>query len=164
MGLIINQSIQKMITGYPTVSDKYNVMGGVLSGEKAVKFGELVKVSGTSGYYEPAAGATSVDEIAGFALATNVKLAEGFPGEVTQINPGEAFNLMMNGFIAAELDEEATEAKVTPNAKVYIVLETGKLTTADKASEGKIVELTGYTFTGIIETQGTAKVAEIFVR
>lgn len=164
MGLIINQSIQKMIPGYPTVSDKYNVAGGILSGSTAVKFGELVKVSGTAGYFEPAAGATDVANIAGFALATNVKLAEGFPGTVTQVNPGEAFNLMINGFIAAELDADATVAKVTPNAKVYIILATGKLTTADKAETTKVVELPGYIFTGVVETQGTAKVAEIFVK
>lgn len=163
MGLIINDSIQKMIVGYPTVSDKYNVSGGILTGDAPVKFGELVKFSDTAGYFEPAAGAASIDKIAGFALATNVKLAEGFPGEVTQINPGEAFNLMLNGFIAAELDEAATLSQVTPNAKVYVVLATGKLTTADKAASG-IVELTGYAFTGVTETQGTAKVAEIFVK
>lgn len=164
MGLIINQSIQKMIAGYPTVSDKYNVAGGILSGSTAVKFGELVKVSSTTGYFEPATSVTDVANIAGFALATNVKLAEGFPGTVTQINPGEAFNLMINGFIAAELDSEATVAKVTPNAKVYVILATGKLTTADKADTTKVVELPGYIFTGVIETQGTAKVAEIFVK
>lgn len=164
MGLIINDSIQKMIVGYPTVSDKYNVAGGILTGSAAIKFGELVKVSGTAGYFEPAAGATSADKIAGFALATNVKLTEGFASDVIQINPGEAFNLMINGFIAAELDSGATVANVVPNAKVYIVLETGKITTSDKASEGKIVELPGYIFTGIVETQGTANVAEIFVK
>lgn len=164
MGLIINDSIQKMMVGYPTVSDKYNVAGGVLTGSAAVKFGDLVKVSDTTGYFEPAAGATSVDKIAGFALATNVKLAEGFPGEVTQINPGEAFNLMINGFIAAELDSEATIANVVPNAKAYVILATGKITTADKADTTKVVELPGYIFTGVTETQGTAKVAEIFVK
>lgn len=164
MGLIINDAIQKMIAGYPTVSDKYNVSGGILGGDTAVKFGELVKVTDTAGYFKPAAGAASIDEIAGFALATNVKLAEGFPGTVTQINPGEAFNLMLNGFIAVELDADATLEKVTPNAKVYIILATGKLTTADKADTTKVVELTGYTFTGVTEMQGTAKVAEIFVK
>lgn len=164
MGLIINDKLQKMIIGYPTVSDKYNVAGGILTGSTVVKFGELVKVSGTAGYFEPAAGAASVDKIAGFALATNVKLAEGFASDVTQINPGEAFNLMLNGFIAAELDANATIANVVPNAKAYVILATGKITTADKAAEGTIVELPGYIFTGVTEMQGTAKVAEIFVK
>ena len=164
MGLIINKSIQKMMVGYPTVSDKYNVAGGLLTGANAVQFGDLVKVSGTAGYFEKALNVTAVEDIAGFVLATNVKLAEGFPGTVTQVNPGEAFNLLINGFIAVQLDTGATLAKVTPNAKVYVILATGKLTTADKAESSTVVELPGCVFTGIKETQGAATVAEIFVK
>ena len=164
MGLIINKSIQKMMVGYPTVSDKYNVAGGLLTGANAVQFGDLVKTSGTPGYFEKALNATTVEDIAGFVLATNVKLAEGFPGTVIQVNPGEAFNLLINGFIAVQLDTEATLAKATPNAKVYVILATGKLTTSDKAEDGKVVELPGCVFTGITEIQGTATVAEISVK
>ena len=115
-------------------------------------------------YFEKALNVAAVGDIAGFVLATNVKLAEGFPGTVTQVNPGEAFNLLINGFIAVQLDTGATLAKVTPNAKVYVILETGKLTTADKAESSKVVELPGCVFTGIKETQGAATVAEIFVK
>ena len=48
MGLIINNKIKKFMTGYPTVSDKYNVAGAILSGSSAVKFGDpLMWDSGT---------------------------------------------------------------------------------------------------------------------
>lgn len=164
MGLIINKKIQALMAGYPTVSDKYNVSGGILTGSNPVKFGELVKVTSTPGYFEKAASLSAVTEIGGFALATNVKLAEGWPGSAVQINPGEAFNLMINGFIAVELDSGATLSYATPNAKVYVILATGKLTTSDQYSSGTIVELPGCVFTGYTETQGTKKLAEIYVK
>jgi len=235
MGLIIKDKLQALMNGHPTVSDKYNVGGGILTGSTAAKFGSLVKVTATPGYYEPAAGVSAAIKIAGFIVATNVKLAQEWPGTTVQVNPGEAFNLLINGFIAAELDADATIANVaavaavgaastdtvvdaektyytrasstagagllndgsyaytevasptgnpstssyyelsvlganaiadaaTPNAQVYVILSTGKLTTADKAAEGTIVPLTGYTFTGYKELQGSDKIAEIYVK
>jgi len=234
MSLIIKDKIQQLMIGYPTVSDKYNVSGGILAGTNNVYFGDLVKVSGTAGYFEKAVSLNSVAEIAGFVLATNVKLAEGFPGTTPATKPGEAFNLMINGFMAVELDSGAsienvtsvacvavkttdvavvsgktyytrsssaagagylndgtyaytavaspTDANIgtyyevtklgsdaetdyaTPNAKVYVILATGKLTTSDNASASAIVELPNVVFTGIKELQGSKKVAEIFIK
>jgi hypothetical protein len=234
MSLIIKDKIQQLMIGYPTVSDKYNVSGGILAGTDNVYFGDLVKVSGTAGYFEKAVSLSSVADIAGFVLATNVKLAEGFPGTTPATKPGEAFNLMINGFMAVELDSGAsietydaiacvakatTDAAVvsgktyytrsssaagegylndgtyaytkvaspvdadiatyyevttmgrdastdyaTPNAKVYVILATGKLTTSNNASGGTVVELPNVVFTGIKEYQGSKKVAEIFIK
>lgn len=164
-GLIINQSIQKLMVGYPTVSDKYDVLPAVLEGSTDVKFGEPVKFGSTNGYF--AAIGTSVsgaDVVAGFALATNVKLATGFPGADPVIKPGEAFNLLIHGYMAVELDSAATLASATPNSAVHIILATGKLTTVDKYNDGTIVPLNGVVFTGITETQGSTKVAEIYVK
>ena len=39
--LIIKDKIDMLMKGYPTVSDKYNVAGGVLTGNAAAQFGEL---------------------------------------------------------------------------------------------------------------------------
>lgn len=118
MGLIINKKIQELMTGYPTVSDKYNVAGGILEGNTAIKFGDLVKKGATTGYFAPAAGASSVSDILGFVLATNVKLSENWPGTTIQVNPGEAFNLLVNGFIAIELDSDASIANIAAVAAV----------------------------------------------
>lgn len=107
MGLIINKKIQQLMTGYPTVSDKYNVGGAILEGT-AVKFGDLVKRGSTTGYCASAAGAASVAEILGFVLGTNVKLSETWPGSTVQVNSGEALNLLINGFLAIELDSAAS--------------------------------------------------------
>lgn len=235
MGLIINDKIKMFMKGYPTVSDKYNVSGGILTGSTPVKFGELVKRTGTAGYFEAIATTVELADIAGFALATNVKLAEEWPVRTVQINPGEAFNLLINGFIAVELDADAsianvaavpakgaasTDTEVDPektyytrasssagagllndgtyaytkvasptgnpstsnyyelsvlgsnaitdkaiaNSPVYVILANGHLTTEDKASEGTVVQLPGCVFTGIKEIQGTAKLAEIYVK
>lgn len=234
MSLIIKNKIPMFMKGYPTVSDKYNVSGGILTGSTPVKFGELVKRSGTAGYFEAIASTVTLADIVGFALATNVKLAEEWPARTIQINPGEAFNLLINGFIAIELDAGATIANVAAvaavgaatkdvtidadktyytrasstagagllndgtyaytavavpdvtdiatyyelttlgsnaitdraitNSPVYVILANGHLTTEDKASAGTIVQLPGCVFTGIKEIQGTAKLAEIYVK
>lgn len=235
MGLIIKDKIPMFMKGYPTVSDKYNVSGGILTGSTPVKFGELVKRTGTAGYFAAISTTVTLADIVGFALATNVKLAEEWPARTIQINPGEAFNLLVNGFIAIELDAAATIANVpavkavgaastdttvdtdktyytrasssagagllndgtyaytavasptgnpsessyyelsvlgsnaitdraNTNSPVYVILANGHLTTEDKASEGTIVQLPGCVFTGIKEIQGTAKLAEIYVK
>lgn len=170
MSLIINDKIQELMKGYPTVSDKYNVTGGSLIGSTNAKFGELVLFSSTKGYFSAvtADGITSVDDIAGFVLATNVKLAEGFPGTDSEVKAGEAFNLLVNGFMAIELDASATPEQILANKKVHVILASGKLTTADKASAGTIVELPNVVFTGVYENQGTSAspkyIAEIYVK
>lgn len=165
-GLIIKDKIPMFKIGYPTVSDKYNVSGAVLTGNTAAKFGDLVKFSATKGYFEKGA-LTTITDAAGFVVATNVKLAENWPGTTVQVNPGEAFNLLVNGFIAVELDTAATVAQITANAGVYVILATGKLTTADKAAAG-IVALPNTVFTGMYENHGTVGnpkyVAEIYVK
>ena len=149
--------------GYPTVSDKYNVAGGILEGETAVEFGELVKLGSMPGYYEAITGAVTVDKLAGFILATNVKLADWNSGKVETL-PGEAFNLLLNGFIAVELDAEATIAKIAANEKVCVKLTGAALTTIDKKDDSTIVELPNAVFTGIYEKHGEKLFAEIYIK
>lgn len=164
MGLIIKDKIQLLMKGYPTVSDKYNVAGAVLAGTTPVGFGDLVKASSTAGYFEAITSTVAVTDILGFTVATNVKLNETWPSGGIAINPGEAFNLLVNGFIAIELDSEATDSYIKANAKVAVILATGKCTTADKIDDSTIVALPNVVFTGTKETQGTAKLAEIYVK
>lgn len=163
MGLIIKDKLQAMMVGYPTVSDKYNVAGGILSGSTPVQFGDLVKTTSTVGYYAPATSVT-LATLGGFVVSTNVKLADGFPGTLVQVNGGEAFNLLLDGYIAIALDASADDDYITPNADVYLILATGKCTTSDQAAAGTIVAIPGYKFTGYYELQGTTLVAEICVK
>ena len=164
MGLIIKNKIPMMKKGYPTVSDKYDVAGGTLKGSTNVKFGDLVKYSATAGYYEAISSAVTLANIAGFVLATNVKLAEGYPGTEPEVKAGEAFNLLVKGFMAIDLDPGATASYITPNASLYVILATGKITTSDNAAEGTIVELPGVVFTGTYEQVGSVYRAEIYVK
>ena len=169
MSLIIKDKIKELMKGYPTVSDKYNVSGAVLAGSTPAKFGELVKFSGTKGYFEAITSTlSSVSDIAGFVLATNVKLNELWPEGNVQVNPGEAFNLLINGFMAVELDSQATPAQILANKQVHVILATGKLTTADKYSSGAVEPLPNVVFTGVYENHGTAEapkyIAEIYVK
>lgn len=164
MGLIIGKSgIPMFKVGYPTVSDKYNVTGGILAGNTAVKFGDLVKFSSTKGYYEAITSTVTLADIAGFVLATNVKLATEWPGtdESVKVLPDEAFNLVLPGsYLAIELDSTAVEANVKANAQVYAIPATGKCTTVSASN----LALPGVVFTGMVEKHGETLVAEIYVK
>lgn len=163
MSLIIKDKIKQLMRGYPTVSDKYNVEGGIIEGTDGVNFGDMVVYGSTTGYYKKATALTDINEFAGFVLATNVKLEDTWCGEnkgpVTY--PGEAFNLFMNGFIAIALKSDATLAQIKNGAKVAVVLASAEVTTADKIAASTIVELPGYEFTGIYEKQGATLLAEV---
>ena len=114
--MIIKDKISMLRKGYPTVSDKYNVAGGILqSGSADVPFGELVAYGSQVGYYKAATSVEAVGDIAGVILATNVKLSGVWPDEnqAGLVKPAEAFNLMLDGYIAIELDDSVeTETAV----------------------------------------------------
>lgn len=165
MGMILNRSFRKMFKGYPTMSDKYNVAPGNLVGSASVHFGDLVKFSSTKGYFEAITSTVTLADIAGFVLATNVKLAE-WDNVTVETKPGEAFNLAIGGntFMAIELDSGATESYVVANAPVEVILATGKCTTSDKASSGTIVALPNVVFTGVYEIVDSKILAEILIK
>lgn len=135
--MIIKDKISMLRKGYPTVSDKYNVAGGILqTGSADVPFGELVAYGSQVGYYKAATSITDVAEIAGVVLATNVKLSGVWPDEnqAGLVKPGEAFNLMLDGYIAIELDDSVetvtapavaavavrtTDTEIVPGKKYY---------------------------------------------
>lgn len=161
MSLIINKNIPMFKQGYPTMSDKYNVTGGILTGDTAVQFGSVVVTSTTPGYFEAPAGIADVKDVAGIVVATNVKLAENWPGTVVQVNPGEAFNLLINGFIAVKLAASTTVGQIMANAAVAIKAD-GSFTTAN---DTKVGDLPNVVFTGLYERQADGSVlAEIYVK
>lgn len=159
MGLIIKDKIPMFMRGYPTVSDKYDVAGGVLTGANAVQFGDPVKFSATKGYFEKGTGMAAITELAGFVVATNVKLANEWPGQTVQTQPGEAFNLLVKGFIAIELANTAVVDNIKANKAVAIVLATGALTTSGVAGA---TDIPNCVFTGLYENHGTAEAPKYF--
>lgn len=52
MSLIIKDKIKQLMRGYPTVSDKYNVEGGIIEGTNGVNFGDMVVYGSKTGYYK----------------------------------------------------------------------------------------------------------------
>lgn len=154
MGLIIKDKIQSLLRGYPTVSDKYNVQGGINEGPNGLDFGDMIVYGSQTGYYKKATSLTDVKEFAGFVLATNVKLEDtwgGTPlfGPITL--PGEAFNVFVDGWMAVALKSDATLAEIKEGSKVAVVLASADLTTSDKINDSTIVALPGCTFTGVYE-------------
>lgn len=161
--LIIKDKINMLMKGYPTVSDKYNVAGATLVASSApVQFGELVKYSGTKGYYEAITGTVTLEQIAGFVLATNVKLNTVYPQGGVEVKGGEAFNLVLPGsYLAVELEADAVEANIAAGKKVAVKLATGKLTTSGVASA---TDLPDVVFTGTYEKHGNVFYAEVLVK
>lgn len=159
MAMIIKDKLQMLMKGFPTVSDKYNVLPAVLDGTAPVNFGDVVVYSTTNGYYTKPATITAAAQVAGFVVATNVKLPENYPGTTIQVNPGEAFNLLHSGYLAIELDSGAVDANVAAG-KGVAVLPSGKITTAGVSTA---IALTNVTFTGTKETVNGKRYAEIYM-
>lgn len=158
MAMIIKDKLQMLMKGFPTVSDKYNVLPAVLDGTAPVNFGDVVVYSTTDGYYTKPATITAATQVAGFVVATNVKVPENYPGTTVQVNPGEAFNLLHSGYIAVAVDSGATDSNIAAGKKVA-VLPNGKITTSGTATA---IDLDGVVFTGTKETVGGVKLAEIY--
>lgn len=151
MGLIIKESLKKMMKGYPTISDKYDVEGGVNRGSQKIYFGDLVCFTTDliAGQYIDAAETTATAaNIAGICVAENVKLVTEYPGQSKDatIEPGEAVTLMTRGFIAIAYDTAYTTVAVQANVPVYYDT-TKHLFTADSSK----VPVAGAVFTGAIE-------------
>lgn len=159
MAMIIKDKLQMLMKGFPTVSDKYDVLPAVLDGTAPVNFGDVVVYSTTEGYYTKPATITAAAQVAGFVVATNVKLPENYPGTTIQVNPGEAFNLLHSGYLAIELDSGAVDANVAAG-KGVAVLPSGKITTAGVSTA---IALTNVTFTGTKETVNGKRYAEIYM-
>ena len=159
MAMIIKDKLQMLMKGFPTVSDKYNILPAVLDGTAPVNFGDVVVYSTTDGYYTKPATITAAAQVAGFVVATNVKVPENYPGTTIQVNPGEAFNLLHSGYLAIELDSGAVDANVAAG-KGVAVLPSGKITTAGVSTA---IALTNVTFTGTKETVNGKRYAEIYM-
>lgn len=110
MSLIIKDKIAQLKKGYPTVSDKYNVQGGINEGPDALHFGDLIAYGTTTGHYVKLAkkDTITVDKLAGICLATNVKLANKYPGDSNasvETLESEPFNLLVRGFVAVAIKD-----------------------------------------------------------
>lgn len=158
MSLIIKDKIAQLMRGYPTVSDKYNVQGGINEGPAALNFGDMIVFGSQTGYYKKATALTNISEFAGFVLATNVKLEDTWGaqnlGPVTQ--QGEAFNVFLNGFIALALKSDTTVSDIKAGQKLGVTLADASLVTGNKIDSSTIVEVPGYELTGIYDYQTLA--------
>lgn len=157
MSLIIKNKIQQLMRGYPTISDKYDVAPAVLEGT-SLTAGSPVTLGSTAGRYKAVTAKT--DMVAGFILASNVKVPATYPAstELQTYEAGDAFNLMIKGFIAVPVDSGATVAKIV-NGSAVLLLATGKVTTDDKTTDGTAIP--GAYFTGCHETVNGEVLAEI---
>lgn len=153
--MIIKDKIQQLLKGYPTVSDKYNVQGGILEAGE-IEYGTFLKKGSATGYYVEATAAT--DAILGIALAQNVKTPTTYPAGANyevKTAAGETVNLLVRGFVAVEIDPAA--AAPAEGAEVGLAVVNGKVVVTTDTTN----KLVGAYFTGIVETKATCKLAEI---
>lgn len=174
MSLIIKDKLTELMKGYPTVSDKYNVRGAVLAADSAAgHFGDIIKIKG-DGYFTVVNEdntLTAASEVAGVLLATNVKLVTDFFGGYSAeavTNPTEAFNLMLDGYVALPV-KVAGASDIPTLAEIKAVLEEikegddAKLTEDGKISKDGTIDM-GWKFTGItcVDEKGEG-LAEVLV-
>lgn len=166
MGLIIKNKIQELLQGYPTVSDKYDVAPAVLEGATDVKAGQPVALTSVAGRYTAVGASTTIGQIAGFVLASNVKVPATYPASTIDqtYTAGDAFNLMIKGYIACPV--KLGDAEVIANgAQVYIMIggvAAGALTISGHTeASGSATALPGAYYTGVTTTIGTTVLAEI---
>ena len=158
MSLILGKDgIQKLMVGYPTVSDKYNVGPAVAEG--TIYPGDLV-IAGSGDHSAYVAATSDHEQPLGFAIATNVKVPGTYPAPQGPVpfQAGDAFGLFVSGYLAVELNADADMDNVVEGAPMYIASD-GKLTPMDGVATKRLVG----NFTGVKELQGSKKVAEIFI-
>lgn len=147
MSMILNDHIKKLMKGYPTVSDKYDVSGGILGGTEAVEVGTVLALTDASGVFVPVAADTPAAKVAGIALSPNVKLTDIWSGDRrTLVHPGEAVNLCFNGLFAVEVAPEVAAA-VKPGDAVG--LDAGALVIHEEGGSDEL--LADWFFTGCVE-------------
>lgn len=150
MGGIIKDKIGQLLVGHLTVINDNKTIGGVLAtGSADVAFGEPVAYT-TDGYYHSASADTTEEEIAGIVQATNIKMAHEWPanGSGSIVKAGEAFNLLLKGWIAVKVSElEYDDIKAGHLVKYERGSKVFALTTG--------IPITGWVYTGIKEGSGT---------
>ena len=161
MGLIKgSQGIQKLLLGYPTVSDKYDVAPATLGGSNTAYNGDIMIYTSVESVYESLAdfSGTGNVTIAGVLLATNVLTPSVYPANTESVatQPGTAFNLMKRGFVALACADSSAPAPGSP------VFWDGSNVTADDDS-GNNEQLYGWQFTGVWEEHGSDYLAEVHV-
>lgn len=172
MSMILNTKLPQLMRGYPTVSDKYNVRGATLSSTSAEgHFGDIVLIDDAKDGYFVVADSThsaTADNVAGVLLATNVKLVTDFFGGSTAkavTRPREAFNLMLEGYVALPLNV-TDGASVEDKKKALAEIKEGdsaKITVDGKVAKDGAIDL-GWKFTGITELADDGEpLAEVIV-
>lgn len=164
MSLILGKDgIQKLMVGYPTVSDKYNVGPAVNCGEDPIYPGDAVFSEDAEGhgFYVNVSEAESGFTFVGFAVATNVNVPMTYPAPEGPVPfaPGQAFGLLKSGYIAVEVASAGAYAGVKEGAPIYL-MQSGKVAPGHGSEDALLIP--GY-FTGVKEMHGSTPVAEIFV-
>ena len=162
MSMILKDKLPLLAKGYPTVSDKYNVRGATLASTSPDgEFGDIVKFSTTNGYFCVVNENNTIadaKEVAGVLLATNVKTCTDFLGGRTAkvyTKAGEAFNLLIDGYVALECDANEDLTAIVEG-------DDAKLTATGKVSKTGTIDC-GFKFTGVTYTEGTTKLAEVVI-
>ena len=166
MGLIIKNKLPSLMRGYPTISDKYDVAPAVLEGSTTVAAGSPVALGSTAGRYTAFGASAAITDFAGFVLASNVKVPNTYPASTVDqtYSEGEAFNLMIKGFIAVPVKLGDAET-ISNGQQAYIMVggvAAGAITISGHTeASGSATALPGVYYTGLTETVNGQLLAEI---
>lgn len=169
MGLILKNKLPELMQGYPTISDKYDVAPASVASTQVgeILAGQAVALTTAAGVYTAVDASTTIGQIAGFVLATNVKVPGTYPAPATTqaYTAGQAFNLMIKGFIAVPVKLGDAET-ISNGDAVYIMIGgdfAGTLTVSGHTEASvTATQLPGAFYTGLTMTNDAGTVlAEI---
>lgn len=120
MSLLIKNKIGFNIAGAPTISDKYDVISGVV-GDEALKAGQIVEYDevfkeGSMPLVKPVKASS---KFVGVLMHQNVKVTLGHD-EPQVFNPGDVVGICVQGYVTALADKtfDLTAVKVDETTKV----------------------------------------------
>lgn len=176
MFITSNKGPSKLKLGYPVMSDKYDAVPFVLvvdADSQEILPGTALMVTDTQGTYKAVRDykteltKETIHKVVGFALGTNVKVPNTFPADGPDyIQPGESGVCVTSGTIAVEYlgndPKEADKVLVVTVAGTGYPVGTIVSDTTTLPTNAKAVQLVGWRFMGINDTDEGRKVAAIY--
>lgn len=170
--LIIGRNFNELKKGYPVTINQDDIRAFTVlkTAAAVVEPGEVLLLGGSTRVYigaenDAALGTKVAKDVAGIAIATNVKTKEAYNStdSETTFGLGQKGDMLQKGEVAVEF--APTASGITENDPVYLVVgivgtpvtaDLGKLINAISSTPADTILLPGYVWSGI--TEGTLSV------
>lgn len=169
------KGINKLKLGYPVISDKYNSKPFILDPEQTtapVALGTAVMATAVQGTHVAvkdsavALTADNINKFVGFILGNNATVPHTFPADgPDMVYPGQIGAVCVDGAVAVKYNGETLPEE---EDEVYIVTastsddyQVGDIVDGSEVADVTKIELEGWTFMGIADTDEGAQLVAI---